>query len=140
MPPIHASLPTANMRLQHPAQQSRQIAAAVLPMETSHRSANCRTSQLKSSGERSNGTTVLKEVAQLVKDLPAMRETRVQSQDWEDPLEEGMTTHFILLAWRIQARQRSLAGYSTRGHKELDTTEQLSPHTIKKKLEKGPER
>ena len=35
--------------------------------------------------------------------------------------------------------QRSLAGYSPRGHKELDTTERLSSHTTEKKLEKGPE-
>ena len=97
MPP---PLPTASMRLQHPAQQSRQAASAVLPMVTSHRSANFRTSQLKSSGERSTGTTALKEVAQLVKDLPAIRETRVQSLDWEDSLEESMTTHFGLLARR----------------------------------------
>ena len=40
-------------------------------------------------------------VAQLVKNLPAMRETQVQSLSWEDPLEEGMATHSSLLAWRI---------------------------------------
>ena len=40
-------------------------------------------------------------VAQMVKNLPAMRETWVQSQGWEDPLEEGMATHSIILAWRI---------------------------------------
>ena len=38
-------------------------------------------------------------VAQLVKNLPAMQETGVQSLDWEDPLEKGKATHF--LAWRI---------------------------------------
>ena len=58
------------------------------------------TSQLKSSGERSTGTTALKEVAQLVKDLPAIQETRVQSLAWEDSLEESMTTHLSLLARR----------------------------------------
>ena len=36
-------------------------------------------------------------VAQTVKNLPAMRETWVQSLGWEDPLEEGVTTHFIFL-------------------------------------------
>ena len=72
----------------------------MLPRVTSHRRANFRTSQLKSSGERSAGTTVLKEVAQLVKDLPATRETQVQSLDWEDSLEESVTTHFSLLARR----------------------------------------
>ena len=40
-------------------------------------------------------------VVQLVKNPPAMRETWVQSLGWEDPLEEGMTTHSIILAWRI---------------------------------------
>ena len=40
-------------------------------------------------------------VVQLVKDLPAMQETWVQSLGWEDPLEEAMATHFSILAWRI---------------------------------------
>ena len=40
-------------------------------------------------------------VAQTVKNLPAMRETWVQSLGWEDPLEEDMATHFSVLAWRI---------------------------------------
>ena len=38
-------------------------------------------------------------VAQTVKNLPAMCETRVRSLDWKDPLEEGMATHSIILAW-----------------------------------------
>ena len=37
----------------------------------------------------------------LVKNLPAMRETRVRFLGWEDPLEKGMTIHFSILAWRI---------------------------------------
>ena len=40
-------------------------------------------------------------VAQLVKNLPAMRETWVRSQGWEDPLEKGTATHSSILAWRI---------------------------------------
>ena len=40
-------------------------------------------------------------VAQLVKNLPAMHETRVRSLGQEDPLEEGMETHSSILAWRI---------------------------------------
>ena len=40
-------------------------------------------------------------VAQIVKNLPAMWEIWVQSLCWEDPLEEGMTTHSSILAWRI---------------------------------------
>ena len=40
-------------------------------------------------------------VAQLVKNLPAMRETLVQSIGWEDPLEKEMASHSSILAWRI---------------------------------------
>ena len=40
-------------------------------------------------------------VAQMVKCLPARRETWVQSLGWEDPLKEGMATHSSVLAWRI---------------------------------------
>ena len=40
-------------------------------------------------------------VAQMVKNLPAMLETWVQSLSREDPLEEGMATHSGILAWRI---------------------------------------
>ena len=39
-------------------------------------------------------------VAQTVKNLPAMQETWFQSLGWEDPLEESMTTHYSILAWR----------------------------------------
>ena len=37
----------------------------------------------------------------MVKNLPAMRESGVQSLGWEDPLEKGMETHSSILAWRI---------------------------------------
>ena len=40
-------------------------------------------------------------VAQLVKKLPAMQETWVQSLGWEDPPEKGKATHSSILAWRI---------------------------------------
>ena len=40
-------------------------------------------------------------VVQMVKNLPAMWETRVQSLGWEDPLENGLATHSSILAWRI---------------------------------------
>ena len=40
-------------------------------------------------------------VAQMVKNLPAMQETRIQSLGGEDPLEEEMTTHSSILACRI---------------------------------------
>ena len=35
-----------------------------------------------------------------------MQETWVRSQDWEDPLEKEMTTHSIILAWRILFREK----------------------------------
>ena len=40
-------------------------------------------------------------VAQTVKNLPAMQETRVWYLDWEDPLEKGISAHSSILAWRI---------------------------------------
>ena len=40
-------------------------------------------------------------MAQMVKNLPAMQETWVQSLDREDPLEKGIATHSSILAWRI---------------------------------------
>ena len=40
-------------------------------------------------------------LAQMVKCLPAMRETQVQSLDREDPLEKEMATHSSTLAWKI---------------------------------------
>ena len=39
--------------------------------------------------------------AQLIKNLPAMRETWIQSLGWEDPLEKRKSTHSSILAWRI---------------------------------------
>ena len=46
-------------------------------------------------------------VVQLVKNLPAMWETWVQSLDWEDPMEEGMATHSSILAWRNPTDRRA---------------------------------
>ena len=40
-------------------------------------------------------------MAQIVKNLPAIQETQVQSLGWKDPLEKGMVTHSNILAWRI---------------------------------------
>ena len=40
-------------------------------------------------------------VAQSVKYLPAVQETRVRSLGWEDPLEEEMANHSSILAWKI---------------------------------------
>ena len=40
-------------------------------------------------------------VAQMVKNLPTMQKTKVQSEGWEDPLEKRMAIHSSILAWRI---------------------------------------
>ena len=40
-------------------------------------------------------------MAQMVKNLPATRETWVRSLGWEDPLQKEMATHSSILAWRI---------------------------------------
>ena len=37
----------------------------------------------------------------MVKNLPAMQETQLQTLVWEDPLEKEMATHFSILTWRI---------------------------------------
>ena len=49
-------------------------------------------------------------MAQWLKNLPAMQETQVQSLGQEDTLEEVMTTHSSILAWRIQAEAPEEAG------------------------------
>ena len=46
---------------------------------------------------RSGGTPL---VTEMVKNLPAVKETGVPSLGWEDPLEKGMATHSSVLAWR----------------------------------------
>ena len=56
----------------------------------------------------------------MVKNLPLMQETQVQTLDAEDPPEKGMAIHF--LPGKSQ-EQKSLAGYNSWGRKELDTTE-----------------
>ena len=43
----------------------------------------------------------------MVKNLPAVKEIQVQSLGWEDPLEKGMDTHSIILAWRIPWTEES---------------------------------
>ena len=58
-------------------------------------------------------------LAQMVKNLPAMQEMRVQSLDQEDPLEKEMVTCSSILPGEIHG-QRSLVGYSPWGHKESD--------------------
>ena len=61
-------------------------------------------------------------MTQMVKHLPAMQETWVQSLDREDPLEKGMATHFSILAWRIPWTEEP-GGLQCMGSQGLDTTE-----------------
>ena len=51
----------------------------------------------------------------MVKNLPAMQETWVQSLGWEDPLEEGMATHSSILAWRIPMDKRAWQAIQSKG-------------------------
>ena len=46
-------------------------------------------------------TLVSSDGSLMVKNLPAMQETQVQSLGWEDPLEKGMATQSSILAWRV---------------------------------------
>ena len=66
-------------------------------------------------------------MAQTVKNLPIVPETWVRSLGQEDTLEKGMQPTPVSLPGESHG-WRSLAGYSPWGHKELDTTEQLT-HT-----------
>ena len=54
--------------------------------------------------------------SQMVKKLPVMPETWVQSLDWEDPLEKRMATYSTILAWREEpGRLQSIASHRV-GH------------------------
>ena len=64
-------------------------------------------------------------MAQAVKNLPAVRETRVRVLGQEDPLVKGMGTHFRILAWRIPWTEEP-GELQFLGRKELDTTERLT--------------
>ena len=61
-------------------------------------------------------------VAQMVKSLPVMRETQVQSLGQEDPLEKEMATHSNILAWKIPWTEEP-GQLQSMGHKESDMTE-----------------
>ena len=63
------------------------------------------------------------QVAQWVRNLPAMQEIGVRSLGQENAPEKGMATHSNIFAWRVSWTERSLVGYSSWGHKEADMTE-----------------
>ena len=59
--------------------------------------------------------------AQLVKNLPTMQESGVQSLGQKDPLEREMATHSSILAWRIPWKEEP-GGLQSMGSQESDTT------------------
>ena len=100
-----------------------------VPRAQSHRSWLCLDAWKPDKGSPSlivqRGGSWASLVAQMVKNLPAMRETWVQTLGWEDPLEKGMATQSSILAWRSPWTE-DLVGYSPWSCKELDMTEHLS--------------
>ena len=61
----------------------------------------------------------------MVKNLPEMQETQVQSLAWKDPLEKEMAIHSSILAWRIPwiDEPREAQSIEVHSHKESDMTE-----------------
>ena len=74
-------------------------------------------------GRQNRAATKL--VAQMVKNLSAVRETQIGSLGREDPLEREWLPTPVFLPGESHG-QRNLVGYSPWGHKESDTTEQLT--------------
>ena len=66
----------------------------------------------------------------MVKNPPAMRETRVPSLGWENALEEGMAIHYSIPAWRILMDGGAQQATSSWGHKESDMTEHPMANTL----------
>ena len=62
--------------------------------------------------------------------LPGMQETRVQFLGREEPLEEGMTAHSSILAWRIPM-DRGARQAAVHEAAELDMAERLSTHAVR---------
>ena len=73
-------------------------------------------------------------VAQMVKNLPAMRESYVRSLSWEDPLKRGMATYFSILAWRILWTEEPGSLYVVHGVAKSQTHQ--ATFTLKFLLEK----
>ena len=71
-------------------------------------------------------------MAQTVKNLPAVRETWVQSLGWEDPLQKGMATHSSILAWTIPWTEEP-GRLQSMGLQESDTTETLTLQQIRRR-------
>ena len=63
--------------------------------------------------------------AQMVKNLPAMRETWLQLLGWEDSLKKGMTTHSSILAWKIPWTEE-FGGLQSIRSQRMGMTDQLT--------------
>ena len=74
-----------------------------------------------------HSSTAAWEIPWMVKRLPAMQESRVQSLGHEDPLEKEMAPYSSFLPGESHGR-RSMVGYSPWGCKESDTTQRLHSH------------
>ena len=70
----------------------------------------------------------------MVKTLPVMQKTQVQSLDWEDSLKKVMATHTPLFWPGKSHGQKSLTSYGPWGCKELDTTEKLNTYLTRLSL------
>ena len=66
----------------------------------------------------------------MVKRLPAVWETRVQSLGWEDPLEKEMTTHSCTLPWKIPWTERLLRAWQATVHGVAKSWTPLSDFTL----------
>ena len=69
----------------------------------------------------------------MVKNLPAVQETRVQSLGWEVPLEKGMATHSSIPAWKIPWTEEpgGLQSLRSRGVRHtIATKQQLLKNTL----------
>ena len=67
-------------------------------------------------------------MAQKVRRLSTMRETRVQAPGWEDPLEKEMAIHSSTLAWRIAWREEP-GELQTMGSQRADTQSNFTSHS-----------
>ena len=65
----------------------------------------------------------------VVKNLPAMQETQVQSLGQKDPLEKEIATHTSIFAWEIPSTKEP-NGLQSRELQESDITEQLNHHHL----------
>ena len=74
-------------------------------------------------------TTVGFPVAQVVKNLPAVQESRVRSLGWEDPLEKEMATHSSILAWKIPWTEEP-GGLQSMGSQRVGHNQVTSTNTM----------